>query len=131
MVPGKCDMPPLAMIATRSLRLLTISASALPNAAQRCGVGSGGTYTLVKNGMTGMSRLPMTNSNGTANAWPSSASSEYATSKFFLVTSCVRMSSAISRWFRRMISRPANRAVALLPAMMQNAGIQVGEKVST
>ncbi len=42
-VPGKCDMPPLAMTATRSFRLLTISAIARPSAAQRRGVGSGGT----------------------------------------------------------------------------------------
>ena len=42
-VPGKCDIPPLAMMATRSLRPLTIAASALPSASQRLGVGSGGT----------------------------------------------------------------------------------------
>ena len=42
-VPGKCDMPPLAMIATRSLRPLMIFAIALPSASQRRGVGSGGT----------------------------------------------------------------------------------------
>ena len=42
-VPGKCDMPPLAITATRSFRPLTICATARPNAAQRFGVGSGGT----------------------------------------------------------------------------------------
>ena len=42
-VPGKWDIPPLAMMATRSLRPLTISARALPSASQRRGVGSGGT----------------------------------------------------------------------------------------
>ena len=42
-VPGKCDMPPLAITATRSLRPLTIAATALPSAAHRAGVGSGGT----------------------------------------------------------------------------------------
>ena len=41
--PGKCDMPPLAIIATRSFRPLMMSAIALPSAAQRLGVGSGGT----------------------------------------------------------------------------------------
>jgi len=81
LVPGKCDIPPLATMATRSLRPLMISAIARPSAAQRCGVGRGGTYTFVKNGMTGMSRLPIRNSNGIENAWPSSASSEYAMSK--------------------------------------------------
>ncbi|MNC85449.1 hypothetical protein D3C83_10480 [compost metagenome] len=43
LVPGKCDMPPLATMATRSLRPLTISAIAFPSASQRRGVGSGGT----------------------------------------------------------------------------------------
>ena len=40
-------MPPLAMMATRSLRPFTIWAIALPSASQRRGVGSGGTYTFV------------------------------------------------------------------------------------
>ena len=44
-VPGKCDIPPLAMMATFSLagRPSTILAIALPSASQRRGVGSGGT----------------------------------------------------------------------------------------
>ena len=64
LVPGKCDIPPLATIATRSLRPLTISATALPSASQRRGVGRGGTYTLVKKGMTGIFLFPIRNSNG-------------------------------------------------------------------
>ena len=67
-VPGKCDMPPLAMIATRSFRPFTISAIALPRAAHRLGVGSGGTYVFVKKGTTGIGLLPITYSNGIENA---------------------------------------------------------------
>jgi hypothetical protein len=36
-VPGKCDMPPLAMMAPFSFRPLMICASALPSASQRFG----------------------------------------------------------------------------------------------
>src|SRR5439155_22902489 len=97
----------------------------------RCGVGSGGTYTLVKKGTIGMSRFPMTYSNGTANAWPSSASSEYARSKSASTTSLLSRSSAISRWTGTLYFRPANWATARLPAMIANVGTQVTDDVST
>ena len=78
-----------------------------------------------------MLRLPMTYSNGIENAWPSSASSEYAMSKLWSTTSLLRMSSAISRWIGRLCSRPANLAMARLPATIANVGTQVTENVST
>ncbi|MNC88434.1 hypothetical protein D3C83_42480 [compost metagenome] len=52
-------------------------------------------------------------------------------SKWWSTTSLSRMSSAISRWMGRLCSRPANLAMARLPATMAKLGTHVTENVST